>query len=109
MRLAIKFVKLSALVGLLGVCTWTIGCGESAPKKNDLVIPPSMTGSGAEAGSAKGAGVDVPMTDAAADPGAAKPEGDKPAADEKKPEGDKPAAEEKKDDAKTEGKKEESK
>ena len=83
MRLAIKCLKLSALVGLLGICVWTVGCGEqsSPPKSNGAM--PSANGHGSEAGSAKAGGVDVPEMPA---------EGDKPAeADTPADAGDKPA------------------
>ena len=86
MRLATKCLKLSALVGLLGISVWSIGCGEqSTAPKGGAVIPPMKT-IGDEAGSAKGGGVDVP--DQPAD--AAKPEGgdakEEPKAEDKKEE-----------------------
>ena len=106
MRLATKCLKLSALVGLLGISVWSIGCGEqSAAPKGGAVIPPMKT-TGDEAGSAKGGGVDVP--DQPAD--AAKPEGgdakEEPKGDDAKKEEPK-ADEAKKEEPKTEEKKEE--
>ena len=119
MRLAKKCLKLSALVGLLGLSVWAMGCGEPAPS-----VSPKSNG-GDPAGSATGGGVDVP--EMPADTGAAKPEtdaakedpkADEPKADEPKAvEGeqakkDAPAADEakadeaKKDESKPEDKKE---
>ena len=82
MRLAIKCLKLSALVGLLGICVWTVGCGEqsSPPKSNGAM--PSANGHGSEAGTVKAGGVDVPEMPA-------------DAVEEKPAEGDKPAEEDK--------------
>ena len=63
MRLATQCLKLSALVGLLGVSAWSIGCADqsasSKPAGGSSVAPAAKTG-GSEAGSAKGGGVDVP-------------------------------------------------
>ncbi len=66
MRLVMNGVKSSALVGLLGVSVWAIGCGEttSPPKGNGNgngigAIAPAKTNG--EAGSSLGGGVDVPL------------------------------------------------
>ncbi|HLQ46461.1 MAG TPA: hypothetical protein VK137_17085 [Planctomycetaceae bacterium] len=90
MRLAIKCLKLSALVGLLGICVWTVGCGEqSTPPKSNGALPSAH----GDASSLPASGVDVP--EMPADSGVEKPaeaEGDKPAdAGDKPAEGDKPA------------------
>ena len=65
MRLVMNGVKSSALVGLLGVSVWAIGCGEatttSPPKANGnghSAITPAKTNG--EAGSSLGGGVEVP-------------------------------------------------
>ena len=111
MRLATKCLKLSALMGLLGISVWAIGCGEqSSAQKGGSVAPATKTG-GSEAGSAKGGGVDVP--DMPADP--AKPEAgdakDAPKGDDAKKEEPKvdeaKADEAKTEEPKTEDKKEE--
>lgn len=108
MRLATKCLKLSALVGLLGISVWTIGCGEqsTAPKAGGGSVAPAAKAGGDEAGSAKGGGVDVP--DQPAD--SAKPEGggakEEPKGDDAKKEEPK-ADEAKKEEPKAEEKKEE--
>ena len=81
MRLAIKCLKLSALVGLLGICVWTVGCGEqsSPPKSNG-----GMSSAHGDASALPPGGVDVP--EMPADSGAEKPaEDDKPADASDKP------------------------
>ena len=108
MRLAKKCLKLSALVGLLGLSVWAIGCGEQSTQQ----ISPKSNG-GTPVGSATSGGVDVP--DMPADTGAAKPEtdaakdepkADEPEVDEAKK--DEPKADEaKKDEPKAEDKTEE--
>lgn len=108
MRLGWKEMKLTALVSVLGLSIWTIGCGEPASP----VTPPKTTGS--EAGSTKGGGTDVPAAPEG-DTGATKPAEDKPAdagekTDAPKADADKPADAEKTDAPKTdEAKKEEDK
>ena len=106
MRLATQCLKLSALVGLLGISVWSIGCAEQSggtkPTGGSSVAPAPKAG-GNEAGSAKGGGVDVPdmPTDTA------KPEAkEEPKADEAKKEEPK-ADEAKKEEPKAEEKKEE--
>ena len=94
MRLGWNDMKLTALVSVLGLSIWTIGCGEPASPTKPITPVKAI---GDEAGSTKGGGTDVP----------AAPEGDtgatKPAeAGEKK---DDPKAEEaKKEDAPAEKK-----
>jgi hypothetical protein len=86
MRLATQCLKLSALVGLLGISVWSIGCADqSAPTKptGGGSVAPAAKAGGGEAGSSKGGGVDVP--DMPAD--TAKPEAkEEPKADEAKKE-----------------------
>lgn len=97
-------MKFTALVSVLGLSIWTIGCGEpAAPVKP---IAPAKATAGGEAGSTKGGGTDVPAAPEG-DTGAAKPAEDKPAdAGEKKEEtkadADKPADAEKKEEPKAE-------
>ena len=88
MRLVMNGVKYSALVGLLGVSVWAIGCGEttSPPKGNGnghgAIAPTKANG---EAGSSLGGGVEVPMDK---DSGTAEPADDaKPADADAKPAG----------------------
>ncbi len=99
MRLGWNDMKLTALVSVLGLSIWTIGCGEPASPVKP--ISPAKT-NGGEAGSTKGGGTDVPVAPEV-DTGAAKSAEDKPAeTGEKK---DDPKAEEaKKEDASTEKK-----
>lgn len=110
MKVGWNGMKFTALVSVLGLSIWTMGCGE--PASPSKPIAPVKAG-GAEAGSTKGGGTDVPA--AAGDTGAAKPAEDKPAeagekkeepkADAEKPaEGEKKADEAKKDDAPAEKK-----
>jgi hypothetical protein len=88
MRLGWNDMKLTALVSVLGLSIWTIGCGEPASPAKP--ITPAKA-NGGEAGSTKGGGTDVPAAPEG-DTGAAKPADDKPAdAGEKKEE---PKAEE---------------
>ena len=62
-------MKFTALVSVLGLSIWVIGCGEStSPVKP---ISP-VKANGSEAGSTKGGGTDVPPA-AEGDSGAAKP------------------------------------
>lgn len=75
MRLGWNFMKFTALVSVLGLSIWTIGCGEPASPVNP--ITPTKATSG-EAGSTKGGGTDVPAAPEG-DTGAAKPAEDKPA------------------------------
>lgn len=106
MRLGWNCMKLTALVSVLGLSVWTIGCGEPASPVKPITPASS---NGGEAGSTKGGGTDVPAADAE------KPAEDKPADGEKKDEpkadADKPADGEKKDSEKPadEAKKEEPK
>lgn len=101
MKLGWNFMKFTALVSVLGLSIWTIGCGEPASPVKP--ISPTKATSG-EAGSTKGGGTDVPAAPEG-DAGAAKPAEDKPAeAGEKKEE---PKAEEaKKEEAPAEKKEE---
>lgn len=110
MRLATQCLKLSALVGLLGVSVWSIGCADQSsgtkPAGGGGAVAPAQKTGGNEAGSAKGGGVDVP--DMPKD--TAKPEGgeakEEPKADEAKK--DEPKVDEaKKEEPKAEEKKEE--
>lgn len=98
-------MKFTALVSVLGLSVWTVGCGEpAAPVKP---IAPAKAPTGGEAGSTKGGGTDVPAA-AEGDAGATKPAEDKPAEDGEKK--DEPKADEaKKDDAPAEKKEEEKK
>ncbi len=103
MRLATQCLKLSALVGLLGISVWSIGCADQSaatkPAGGGSVAPAAKSG-GSEAGSAKGGGVDVP--DMPAD--TAKPEAkEEPKGDDTKKEEPK-ADEAKADEAKKEEK-----
>ena len=68
--------KLTALVSVLGLTVWTIGCGEPASPTKPISAAKS---NGHEAGSTKGGGIDVPAAEG--DTGAAKPKADKPADD----------------------------
>lgn len=102
MSLGWKCLKLTALVSVLGVTIWTMGCADNSPPP--APIAPAKT-NGHEAGSTKGGGTDVPAAEG--DTGAAKPEADKPAdAGEKKEEpkadAEKPADAEKKEEPKAE-------
>ena len=99
MRLGWNDMKLTALVSVLGLSIWTIGCGEPASPTKPITPVKAI---GDEAGSTKGGGTDVPAAPEG-DTGAAKPAEDKPAeAGEKK---DDPKAEEaKKEDASAEKK-----
>ncbi|MBC7815795.1 MAG: hypothetical protein IAG10_02725 [Planctomycetaceae bacterium] len=89
MRLGWNYVKLTALVSVLGLSIWTIGCGESASPTKPIAPANS---NGGEAGSTKGGGIDVPAAPEG-DPGAAKPAEDKPADAGEKPETPKADAE----------------
>ncbi|MFM9965873.1 MAG: hypothetical protein ACKV2Q_32225 [Planctomycetaceae bacterium] len=100
MRLGWNNLKLTALVSVLGLSIWTIGCGEPASPVKPI-DPPKL--SGGEAGSTRGGGTEVPA--AALDSGAVKPTDDKPAdagekTDTPKADVDKPADADKKDDPK---------
>ena len=104
MRLVMNGVKSSALVGLLGVSVWAIGCGEttSSPKANgngQTASTPAKTNGEAGSGASLGGGVDVPE---AKDSGTVDPAEFTKPADDAKPEGDaKPA--DSTEDKKTEG------
>ena len=101
MKLGWNCMKFTALVSVLGLSIWAIGCGEPAsPSK-----PITPAKSGGEAGSTVGGGVDVPA--AAGDTGAKKPAEDKPAdagekSEEPKADADKPAEGDKKEEPKAE-------
>lgn len=106
MRLGWNCMKFTALVSVLGLSVWTIGCGEPASPVKPITPASS---NGGEAGSTKGGGTDVPAADAA------KPAEDKPAEDgekkdepkadaEKPADGEKKADEAKKEDAPAEKK-----
>ncbi|MBM3968799.1 MAG: hypothetical protein FJ302_02895 [Planctomycetes bacterium] len=69
MKLGWNFMKFTALVSVLGLSIWTIGCGEPASPVKP--ISPAKATSG-EAGSTKGGGTDVPAAPEG-DAGAVKP------------------------------------
>ncbi len=94
MRLGWNDMKLTALVSVLGLSIWTIGCGEPASPVKPIS---PVKANGSEAGSTKGGGTDVPAAPEG-DAGAAKPA----EAGEKKE--DPKAEEAKKDDASAEKK-----
>ncbi len=89
MRLGWNDMKLTALVSVLGLSIWTIGCGE--PASPDKPISP-VKATGGEAGSTKGGGTDVPAAPEG-DTGATKPTEEKKV-DEKSPEGEQAKKEE---------------
>ena len=59
------FKTVYALLPLLSVFAWTVGCSQSADMSADPVSPPtSSSGNGDEAGSTTGGGTDMPASDA---------------------------------------------
>ena len=81
MRLGWNDMKLTALVSVLGLSIWTLGCSGCAETSSPVKPISSATSNGDEAGSTKGGGTDVPAAEG--DSGAATPEADKPADDKK--------------------------